>query len=82
MENNRENNEDLGADEVNVIYQPTKLNCFGCSETFEQSDDLSKHIRKLHIKDENSFECDECEEIFPSECNLKEHKEIHIGKFC
>ncbi|XP_058453723.1 zinc finger protein 84-like [Malaya genurostris] len=62
-------------DDVTDILQRKSEACCGCSQFFEQVDDLKNHCKEIHqpVEDEHPYRCPHCARGFESEFGLSTH---------
>ena len=60
-----------------------QYSCSQCSATFKKRQLLKRHQIEAHPKEtERPFQCEQCDERFPSSSNLAQHKKTHQGHGC
>ncbi|XP_065337948.1 zinc finger protein 260-like isoform X2 [Cloeon dipterum] len=70
-----ENKKDLNYHKKKNHMDTLSFFCDFCDAKYKNRPSLQKHLVKKHEKNEDSFKCDECEEIFTMKILLTRHKE-------
>ena len=54
--------------------------CTHCEQAYAQSNDLTKHVARVHSQDGKAYPCDRCDESFRLLLELRQHYRVHVGE--
>ena len=64
-----------------LLHSEPTFQCSHCDKKFHLRKYLARHIRSVHLKDENKrFRCNICQKGFTEKQNLLDHENTHTGR--